>query len=130
VDDLIVLVQLQTENRLAGETTHEHAGLPLREEVALIEGQAGRRDDRIPVIARLLEPLLLDNGVTDLRAGIVDAVHDHRPTVVLALLDEIQLIATARTMFSFPKPSVGRKGQTLWGAMPHRPDFRQAKRRV
>src|SRR5262249_54992237 len=74
VDDLIVLVQLQAENRLTGQATDEHAGLPLREEVAPIEDQAGRRDDRIPVIPRLLESRLLDNAVADLRAGIVDAV--------------------------------------------------------
>src|SRR5207244_13363638 len=89
-----------------------------------------RCDARIPAIPRLLESRRLDDGVADLRAGIVDAVHDHRPTVVLALLDQIQLIATARTMFNFPKPSIGCEGQTLWRAMAHRPDFRQAKRRI
>src|SRR4029077_10738352 len=56
--------------------------------------------------------------------------HDHRPTVVLSLLDKIQLIATARTMFNFPKPSIGREGETLWRSMTHRPDFRQTKPRI
>src|SRR5262249_41017701 len=130
VDALAVFVQRQTENRLAGQATDQHAGPPLREEVAAIEDEAGRCDDWIPVISRLLEPLLLDDGVADLRAGIVDAVHDHRPAVVLALLDQIQLIATARTMFNFPQPSIGCEGQTLWRTMTHRPDFRWAKRRI
>src|SRR3954462_5568545 len=84
VDDFIVLAQLETENRLTGQATHEHAGLPLRKEVAAIEGQAGGRDHRIPEIPGLLQSRLLDNGAADLRAGIVDAVHDHRPAVVLA----------------------------------------------
>src|SRR5262249_58396052 len=66
----------------------------------------------------------------NLRAGIVDAVHDHGPAVILALLDEIQLIPTARTMFNFPEPSIGRERQPLWRSMTHRPDFRQAKPRI
>src|SRR2546426_12698859 len=39
VDDLVVLAQLETKNRLAGQAAHEHAGLPLWEEVAPIEDQ-------------------------------------------------------------------------------------------
>jgi hypothetical protein len=55
VDDLVVFTQLQTEHGLAAQTAHENARLPQREEIALIEDQAGRRDDRIPVVPRLLQ---------------------------------------------------------------------------
>src|SRR5690242_976851 len=43
VDDLVVLPQLETEDRLAGQAADEHAGLPLWEEIAAIERQPGRR---------------------------------------------------------------------------------------
>jgi len=39
----------------------------------------------------------------------------------------IQLIATARTMFNFPKPSVGREGSNPAVFDDHRPDFRQSQ---
>ena len=104
--------------------------LPLREQVAPVEGQGRRRDHRIPVVARLLHAGLLDDRVADLRAGVVDAVHDHRPAVVLALLDDVQLVTAARAVLHFPQPAVGRERQPLRRPVAHGPRARQAQRRI
>ena len=46
-----------------------------------------------------------------------------RPTVIAALLDQVQLIAAAWTVLGFPKLPLGVEGQALGGAMAYRPDF-------
>src|SRR3954447_12991051 len=102
MDDLVVLAQLEPENRLAGQAADEDARFPLWKQIAAIKREARWRDDRIPVITRLLQPFLLDDALADLCARVVDAMHDHGPPVVLALLNQIELVSAARTMFGFP----------------------------
>ena len=100
--DLVVRERQPVEHH-AAQAADEDAVLPLRKQVAGVESEAGGRDHRIPVIDRLLHALLVGDAFADRRARIVDAVHDHRPAVVLALLDDVELVAAARTVLGFPQ---------------------------
>ena len=46
--------------------------------------------------------------LADRRAWIVDAVHDHRPAVILAFLDDVQLVAAARSVIVLPQATGSR----------------------
>ena len=102
----------------------EQVALPCREQVALIERHAGGRDRRRPVLDRLLHAGLR-RALVDLRAAVVDAVADHRPAVVLALLDDVDLVAAARAVLVRPQLA-GRRMQrrALHIAVAVAPDFR------
>jgi hypothetical protein len=71
------------------------AALPLREQARVIELHVGGRDHRIPVLAELFQPGRLRASAIDQLAGVLDAVDDQRPAVVLAGLDEVQRLAIA-----------------------------------
>ena len=43
-----------------------------------------------------------------LGAAVVDAIADHRPAVVLALLDDVDLVAAARAVLVLPQLSARR----------------------
>ncbi len=43
----------------------------------------------------------------DLRAGVIDAVADHRPAVILALGDDVDLVAAARAVLDLPELAGG-----------------------
>src|SRR6202035_1686059 len=77
-------------------------------QVAGIEGKTRGRDHWIPVIHRLLHALLVRDALTDRGARIVDPVHDHWPAVILAFLDDVELVAAARTMLGFPQTAGSR----------------------
>src|SRR5262245_7380757 len=77
---------------------------PSREQAAVVEGEPRRRDRRHPVPDRLLHAALL-RALVDLGAAVVDAVADHRPAVILALLDKVDLVAAARPMLVLPQLS-------------------------
>ena len=63
-------------------------------------------------------------ALVNLCAVVVDAVADHRPPVVLALLDDVDLIAAARPVLVLPKPAGhGMERETLRIAMARAPDF-------
>jgi len=52
--------------------------------------------------------------IRDRSAIVIHAVSDERPTVILARFNEIELVSTTGTMFSFPKGAIARiDSQTL-----------------
>src|SRR5204863_7664429 len=109
---------------LAGQRAGEQAAVPLRKQLAAVERHAGWRDRRHPVFHWLLHAVP-GGGLMDLRAGIVDAETDHRPAVIPALADDIDLVAAARTVLDFPKLAVCRVDRkSLFVAMTIAPDFR------
>src|SRR4029450_13115862 len=60
-----------------------------------------------------------------LGAAVVDAIADHRPAVVLALLDQVDLVAAARPMLVLPDLAARRMASEALGvAMAVAPDFR------
>ena len=67
-----------------------------------VERHPGGRDRGHPVPDRLLHAGLL-RALVDLGAAVVDAVADHRPAVVLALLDDVDLVAAARPVLVLPQ---------------------------
>jgi hypothetical protein len=64
-------------------------------------------------------------ALVDFGAAIVDAIADHWPAVVLALLDDIHLVAAAWTVLVLPQfAACGIKREALRVAMIVAPDFR------
>ncbi len=58
-------------------------------------------------------------------------MRDHRPAVILTLLDEVEFVAAARTMLVFPQAARCRiKCQALLAAVTDGPDFRQRAGRI
>ena len=95
-------------------------------EIARVDGQAARRDDRVPVVDRLLEPLGL-RRLVDRLARILLAVADRRPAVVLAALDEVELVAAARAHLDDPQPVLRVERRREDVAVAERPDLRAAR---
>src|SRR5262249_24469944 len=96
--DHLVAVELQPHQKLADQRTDEEVAAPGRQQIAGIERHPGRGDRGHPVFERMLHALLV-RALVDLGADVVDAVADHWPAVILALLDEVDLVAAARPMF-------------------------------
>ncbi|HNQ08444.1 MAG TPA: hypothetical protein PKH97_14805 [Tetrasphaera sp.] len=88
--------------QFAPERADESVPFPSRKGVARVERHAGRRDRGIPEEDRLLHAVLV-RADADLRAGIIDAIGDDRPAVVLALLGTIDFIAATRAMLRRPE---------------------------
>src|SRR5207249_9371987 len=57
-------------------------------------------------------------------AVVVLTVGHERPPVVLALLDQVQLVATSWTVLDLPEFAGRRKRQAIWGTNPRGPGFR------
>ena len=98
--------------RLRRDPAHQRRAAPLREHRAVVEHEIARRDDRRPVDHRLgqIRPRI---RTRDRHAVVVDGVGDERPAVVLAGLDQVQLVAASRAVLDFPQPAVGRERQTV-----------------
>src|SRR5262249_38903021 len=63
-------------------------------------------------------------GFVNLRAAVVDAIADHRPAIVLALLDDVDLVAALRAVLLLPQFSAHRmEREALRIAMSVAPDF-------
>src|SRR5258708_30153922 len=60
------------------------------------------------------------------RAGIVDAVTCDGPAVIAALLDQVEFVAAARTVFGLPQIAVIVEGEPFLAALADGPDLRQA----
>src|SRR5260221_4465951 len=67
-------------------------------------------------------------AVADGGAWIVDAMRNHRPSVILAFLDDVQLVAAARAMLGFPQAPSRIEGQAFLAAQAIGPDFRKNTR--
>src|SRR5690606_19340456 len=80
----------------------EPVALPVRQRAAGIEAEARYGDGGRPVDDRRLEPLVR-RAVSRLPgAGIGAAQADHRPAVIGAGLQDIQLVAAVRTVLGLP----------------------------
>src|SRR5262245_17354731 len=93
---------LDAQQHLALERADEQVAAPSRKHVAVIEGHAGWRDRRRPVPQRLLHAVFV-RALVDLGAVVVYAVADHRPAVVQALLDQVDLVAALRAVLVLPQ---------------------------
>src|SRR5262245_13147550 len=120
----LVAVNFEPHQGLAGQRADKEVAAPRREQIAGQERHARRCDRRHPVPQRLLHSRLV-RALVDLGAAVVDAVADHRPTVILALLDNVDLVAAARAVFVLPQLACGGvQRETLRIAMAVAPDFR------
>src|SRR5262249_28246456 len=98
----LVILDGEPNQHLRAQSADEEATLPLREQVGVVERQAGGRDDRIPIVDRVLHAVLVDDSFADRFTGVINAVHHGRPSVILALFDDVQLIAAAWTVLVLP----------------------------
>src|SRR6266446_1028158 len=102
----------------------EEAAFPGGEKISRIERQSRGRDGGIPVIDGLIHAGLRGSD-SDLRAGIIESIRNHRPAVIVARLDYVDLIAALRAMLLFPQfAGCGIDRQALGIAVAERPDFR------
>src|SRR5688572_10697927 len=116
-------IQPQAHEAALPKRADEQAVAPVRKGIASIELRAGGSDHRVPVIDRLLHSLTRRRRTAYGIASILDAVGLHRPAVVLALLDEVQFIATACPVLDDPVLSVRVEGGRLRIAVSERPDL-------
>src|SRR5690606_24024420 len=96
-----VPVQREQVQFAAAEGAQQQLAVPKRELVAAVEGQAGGGDGRPPVMARLLHAF--GAGVRgDLVCRLLLAEKNHRPTVVAAGADDVELAADPRSVLLGP----------------------------
>src|SRR5260221_13931288 len=96
----------------------ENVPLPLWETIASIEGQPRRRDCRHPEHQRRLHSFL-PRPVVHARAKIETAEADDRPPIVLAGLEDVDLLPAVRTLLRFPDGAgIGGHGEPPRVAMP------------
>src|SRR6185295_1072763 len=91
--------------------------------LARVEHQIARRDDWYPIQDRLRQigPRVV---VGNRHAAVVLTVRDERPPIVLALLDQVQLVATAWAVLDLPELAGRRKRQTIGGTNAGGPGLR------
>src|SRR5690606_18595314 len=96
----------QLQRRRAADET---VALPVREQVAVVDDEAGRRDYRRPGDHRRAE---FRPGVVvgDHGAVVVVAVGDDRVAVVRALLDQVELVSAHRAHLVRPQPALAVEG--------------------
>src|SRR5687767_8852937 len=89
---------------------------PLREHLPLVEHEIARSDNRRPVDHRLGK--FRARVVTwNFYAVVVRRVRDLGPAIVLAGLDQVQLIAASRAVLEFPQPAVRCERETIRRSM-------------
>src|SRR4030095_1371772 len=105
------------------QSTHEHVSLPSGKPVARVERHARERNRRYPHDNRLFHPFL-PRLLRDTRTGIAASVADDGPAVVLARLDDVDLVAAIRSLLARPDFAGLRiHRQTELVAMTHRVDL-------
>src|SRR5690625_434723 len=105
------------------EPADQEGVLPLRKLIAAVERHAGGSDDRIPVVSRLLEPVLLWYALTALLAAVFDPVGDDGPAVVEAGLGPVELVTACRSVLHDPEPAVAVERGGLDVAVTVAPDL-------
>ena len=102
-------VERDAVERLRRHAADQRRALPLREHRAVVEREVARRDDRRPVDDRLgqVRPRV---RARDRHAVVVGRVGDERPAVVLAGLDQVQLVAASAGRARLP--TAGRRART------------------
>src|SRR6185436_3379731 len=96
-----------------GQRADEQIAAPRRQQVAGVEGHARRCNRGHPIADRLLHAVLA-RAVVDLGAAVIDAEADDRPAVVLALVDDVDLIAAARPVLVLPQLAAGGVAARPW----------------
>src|SRR5690606_24288586 len=117
----------QAHQRVGFQTGDQHIAFPLRELVAGVEGETRGGQRGHPFVHRLFHALFVGTyAAGDLAAAVVFTVGDHRPTIILARLIQIDLVAALRTVLTGPQ-LVGDRVQSraLHIAVADGPDFRQ-----
>src|SRR5262249_23446571 len=126
--DHLVAVAFKPRQKLADQRAGEEVAAPGRQQTAGIERHPGWSDRGYPVLERLLHALLA-RALVDFGAAVVDAVADHRPAVILALLREGDLVAAAGPMLVLPQLSGhGVEREPLGIAVAVAPDLRLGRR--
>src|SRR5688572_14120655 len=118
-----IILQRKAYELLVLEGADEEASAPRRHRAA-VELRARGRNHRVPVVDRLFVAITRGHGARNRHAGILLAIRDERPAVVLALLDEVHLVAAPRPVLDHPEPSVGIERRGLHVAVTQRPDLR------
>ena len=107
---------------LGGEGGDEEVVFPLWEQIAGVEICTARSNRRHPIRERLLHAFL-GSEVGHGGPVVIHAVGDDRPTVVEALLDEVELVAAARAVFDVVEfAGDGMEGEALRVAVTVAPD--------
>src|SRR6185295_8653464 len=89
-------------NLALAQPADEHVTFPLRELVAGVEREARDRDRGRPVDHRRLVAVVRGHLVVE-RARIVAAIAHDRPAVILASLDDVELVAAVRAVLGLPE---------------------------
>src|SRR5262245_17363744 len=100
VHDVTVL-QFEASHMLAAERSKKRVAGPAWISIAGVDGQSRRRDRRHPVDDRLIHAVarrVPGNGA----AVVVDAERDGGPPIVVARLDDVDLVSAAGSMFVLP----------------------------
>src|SRR5271169_5612028 len=84
----LLAVELEPHQNLTCKRPDKQVAAPRRKQIAGVKRHSGGRDGRNPVPDWLLHSLLV-GALVNLCAVVVDAVADHRPAVVLTLLNDV-----------------------------------------
>src|SRR4030095_404045 len=114
-------LQLTGSRRLTlPQSADEQVALPSCEAIAGVEGHPRERNRRNPYDVRLLHPLA-HRLIGHARPGVSAPLADARPSVVLASLNDVDLVAAVRTLLARPDLSRLRvHGQSKLIAMAER----------
>src|SRR6266436_2563901 len=103
---------------------NEEAAAPLRKLRPRVHDHPAGSNGRGPEPKRLLHSFLRGDALADRASGILPAVRDHRPAVVGAATNDIELVPAERTVFVLPQLSgFGMHNQSLRVAMSIAPNF-------
>lgn len=100
-NDLAIAADLHAIEVRKGHTACEHLAPPSGKGLATIETEARRADRGGPLQPWWRNPLFL-RAPADLRAMVLAAIGHHRPTVVEARQNHVDLVATARATLGGP----------------------------
>ena len=96
-------IELEPHQQAELERTHQQVAAPAGKPVPVVERHSGGRDGRCPLVQRLGHALLV-GPFADLRAAtVVPAVGDHRPAIVHAGADDVDLVTTLRAVLVGPE---------------------------
>src|SRR5438270_6166759 len=119
----VVTAKGHADERLARQGADEAIALPLREQLAVIDQQAGGRDDRIPEQLRRYE-IRPARMWRDRHAIIVPPLRNQRPTVIPARRDQVELVAAPRAHFALPQSPPCVEGEAVGVPMSASPGLR------
>src|SRR5580765_1750608 len=107
----------------AGHGADKEIALPARESVTCVHYHSRRANRWNPIHQRLFHSWTR-SFVRYLAPVIVNAVGDDGPTIIFAASEEVDFVATARSMFGFEqRPRLRVDGKTLWIAVTIGEDF-------